>query len=160
MGKARTLGFDDYVANLDRMGGAWDRAATRSVYVGAGILADEVRKRIEALPVRSAQIVPEGERASGILPLEKKALLDGLGVAKIRTDSGFINTRIGFDGYDYIKTKSFPQGRPVSMIARSVNNGTSWLAQNPFITRSYSSAKKQVESAMEKEFLKELKPNG
>lgn len=159
MANAKVVGVDSYVANLDRMSADWEKAADESIYTGAGILADAVRKEIEALPIRSGKVA-EGELAYGVTKQEKTALLYGLGIARLRNDDGFHNERIGFDGYDAVKTRMYPKGHPISMIARGVNGGTSWLAKIPFITRAYNKARKQVEAEMQKVFIKELNING
>lgn len=159
MAKAKTIGLDDYIATLDRMSSGWDRAAGRAVYDGAGLLARYVEDEINALPIRSGQGSPEN-RVKGVTSIEKTALLTGFGIARMRNDNGFRNVRLGFDGYDGVKTRLYPNGHAISMIARSVNHGTSWMVKIPFITRAYNKARKEVERTMQRTFEKELNING
>ena len=58
--------------------------------------------------------------------------------------------KIGFDGYNQLTTKRWPQGQPNSMVARSVESGTSWMKKQPFMRNAEQSAKGPCEAVMEK----------
>ena len=79
---------------------------------------------------------------------QKKGLEDSFGIAPIRNDNGFVNVKLGFDGYNGLKTKRWPNGQPNQMIARSVERGTSWMKANPFMKRALRKARKQAQEAM------------
>ena len=59
-----------------------------------------------------------------------------------------LNTKIGFDGYNDVKTKKYPNGQPNMMIARSINAGTSFRRPYPFVQRCGKNAKLPAEAAM------------
>ena len=77
-------------------------------------------------------------------------LLKGLKITKVYntpSDDG-INVHIGFYGYDTSKkSKAFPKGIPIPLIAMAREYGTSSGEQKkPFLRRSF--AKKDIEQAM------------
>jgi hypothetical protein len=47
-----------------------------------------------------------------------------------------------------MKTKNFPNGQPNSMIARSVNSGSSFRQRIPFVDNAVNSAKSRAEERM------------
>ena len=117
------------------------------VYDGAKVVADFVKEESGGLPVdnrRGSQDDPAG----GPNQYQKKGLEKSFGIAPIRNDNGFVNVKLGFDGYNGLKTKRWPQGQPNQMIARSVERGTSWMKANPFMKRALRKARKQAQEAM------------
>ena len=74
----------------------------------------------------------------------------------MRNDNGFRNVKIGFDGYNRVKTKTWPQGQPNLMVARAIESGTSWMQKQPFMRRAEASAKGPCEQAMAETVDKEI----
>lgn len=140
-------GIDQYVTQLTNLEFTAHDSIGRAIYKGAAIVADAVKANISSLPKSSCS------------NLEKAALMDGLGIAKMRDDGGMWNVKIGFDGYDSIKTKTFPKGRPISMIARSIESGTSFRKKHPFVAPAVNATKAAAEMAMAEEINKELLKN-
>ena len=62
----------------------------------------------------------------------------------------------GFDGYNEDVTKKWPHGKPNSMIARSIEGGTSWKAKHPFIAPAVRSSRDAAEKAMAEEIEKSI----
>ena len=141
-------GIDEYTDKLEQAQKHATGIIKRAVYDGAGVLADEVRRQIQTLPVQRTN-PPSGEHLNGVFSYEKDGLLNSMGVAKIRDDAGHIGTRIFFDGYNRMKSKKYPNGHPNSLIARSINSGTSVRAKIPFLNRAVSKARAKVEAAMQ-----------
>ena len=52
--------------------------------------------------------------------------------------------KLGFDGYNKVKTRKYPQGQPNAMIARAVESGSSVRKKNPFIRRAVNDTQKQA----------------
>lgn len=151
MAKVKTVGVDDFLGELDNLQSNASEVVGKMIYKGAGIVADEVRRRIQMIPEREVYSTSSGHRHNrGITDAERQGLLDSLGISKARNDSGFVNVRIGFDGYNSNVTKAYPQGHPNSMVARSIESGTSWLAKTPFIAPAVSATKGTAENTMEK----------
>lgn len=147
MGKVTVIGIDNFISDMEALGGNVKTAAGKAVYYGAKAVADSVRAGIEAAPDRRYK---KGGLASGLTKPEKDGLLNGLGISRMRNDGGFFNVRIGFDGYN-------ENGKANAMIARSHEAGTSWLQKNPFISSAARKAEAAATAAMTKTFESELK---
>lgn len=149
MARISFSGIEAYSAKLAQLSAmAEEQVLGAAVYDGAAIMADAVREELEAVPVDDThdnQTMKDGPDQK-----TKDALLKGLGVTPIRTDAGFINVKIGFDGYDGVKTKKYPQGRPIPMLARAVLSGTSFMQANPFVKEALRKCRKQAREAMAK----------
>lgn len=148
MGKMVFKGIDEYVAMLDRMGEKTPEMIDEAVKAGAGVLADALRAEIESLPVEKRTYAKKGEMLKGPNAAQKKGLLEGLGITPVQIKDGYYDRKIGFDGYNAIKTKRWPKGQPNAMIARAINGGTSFLTKTPFVDRAVRKARKAAEAAM------------
>lgn len=142
-------GMDEYLAKLGNLEFAAPGLVGQAIYAGAKVVADQVRAEIEALPTAESKRVATPRDPTQV---EKDGLLDGLGVAKKKNDSGYINVKIGMDGYNTDKTKKYPQGKPNAMIARSIESGSTVMKRNAFISRAVNKTKKEAEAAMQKVF--------
>lgn len=140
-------GMDEYLAKLGNLEFAAPGLVGQAIYEGAKVVADQVRAEIEALPTAESKRVATPRDPTQV---EKDGLLDGLGVAKKKNDSGYINVKIGMDGYNTDKTKKYPQGKPNAMIARSIESGSTVMKRNAFISRAVNKTKKEAEAAMQK----------
>ena len=87
---------------------------------------------------------------------QKEGLRQSIGIASLRNDGGFWNVKIGFDGYNGLKTKTWPQGQPNAMVARSVESGTSWMQKQPFMRKAEQSSRSACEKAMSEAVDKEI----
>ena len=67
-----------------------------------------------------------------------------------KDNDGMYNVKIGFDGYNNIRSKRWPQGQPNQMVARAIESGTSWMSKNRFVGKAVSRVKKQTLAAMQK----------
>jgi len=146
-------GVDDYIAQLDKLKFKVPEIAGKAIYQGAKIVADQIHANIQALPV-SEKTGNHGRRNP--TQVEKDGLLEGLGIAKKRTENGNINVKIGMDGYNADITEKYPKGKPNSMVARSIESGTTFIQRNPFISRAVRSSKAAAEAAMEAEVDKQI----
>ena len=155
MATLKTVGVDDYINELIAIQNDSAKVAGKMIYKGAGIVADEIKSRIRMIPERDEK----SGRQRGVTETERAGLSEGLGITRIRNDEGFYNVKIGFDGYNSYVTKAYPKGHPNSMVARTVESGTSWLQKTPFIAPSVSAAKQTAEKAMEKIFDDSIKDN-
>jgi len=110
---------------------------------------------MDRIPVQNG-FVKKGELRTGIPGQAKKGLQASYGITPMQRDeNGFYNVKIGFDGYNSIKTKAYPNGQPNQMIARSVESGTSFLQKHPFVApgvrKSRKAALKKMEEIIDEE---------
>lgn len=153
MAKAKIVGITDYLEQLEKIQENSSKVVGKMIYDGAGIVADEVRRRITMIPKREVYETSIGKHHTrGITDVEREGLLGSLGISKMRNDNGFFNVAIGFDGYNANETERYPNGHPNSMVARSIESGTSWLSKTPFITPAVQATNGSVVRAMEKVF--------
>ena len=139
-------GIDNYIKQLNRLqAGTRDGVIGKTVYAGADVVANSVRAAIQSLPEGK-----EGDSSLGIVtPAQKRGLLEGFGISRMRDDNGFVNVKLGFDGYNSVKTKKYPNGQPNALIARAVNSGTTFRKKTKFVDKAVDSAKKAAEAAMD-----------
>lgn len=132
-------GIDEYISKLQNLEYNYREVIGPAIYVGAGLVADAVKANIKALPASAAN------------GLEKAGLIDGFGISKMQDDNGYFNVKLGFAGYNKIKTKKYPNGQPNSVIARSIESGSSWRPSYPFVAPAVRSTKDAAEKAMAEE---------
>ena len=153
MATLKTIGFDEYVDGLENIYEQSEKTVGKMIYEGAGTVADAVRASIASIPSREIYETSGGSRHQrGITDVERKGLSDTLGISRVRNDNGFINVRIGFDGYNDHVTANYPKGHPNSMVARSIESGTSWLDKTPFIAPAVAASRNKAEQVMEEIF--------
>lgn len=145
---------DEYLAKMRNLSAsAQDRVCGRAIYAGASVAADAVREELKALPVAEHEgrswFGTAEHPAVGPSPEQKQGLLDSLGISPMADDGkNFLNVKIGFDGYNSLKSKRWPKGQPNQMIARTVERGTSFMTGTPFMKRAASRARKRAKAAM------------
>lgn len=161
MAKATLDGFDEFFAAIEKIEGNTEKIAKSALYEGAKVMADALKSEISALPAVDERYnifaIKLGKK-SKLSEKQKKGLLESMGVAPFEIASqGSIQTKIGFDGYNDVKTKKYPKGQPNPMIARIVESGSSYMDKTPFIRRTINKTKKQAEEAMKGAVEKRLK---
>ena len=143
--KLNSNGINEYLQTLNRLGADIEKVAKRAVYEGAGVIADAVKKEIDSIQTGGPSEYEKKRRET-----QKKGLKEGLGIAAMHKDGDRIHTRVGFDGYNDIKTKKYPKGQPNQMIARMFNSGTSFMRKQPFFERAVRASKKEAQQVMVK----------
>lgn len=139
-----------YLIQLEQLGAKTEEVAGKALYAGANIVADEIRKNMNALKTQKGW-PKQGEVFSGIPEPQKQGLQDSFGISPMKKDdSGNYNVKLGFDGYNEIKTKMYPNGQPNQLVARSVEKGTSFMERQPFVEPAVKKVEKQAEVAMQK----------
>ena len=111
----------------------------------ANIVADAIKANIKEMPVDDTR---HAEKLNGIRSVQKEGLLYSFGIARLKDDNGFYNVKVGFDGYNKLKTKKYPQGQPNAMIARTFESGNSFTKKQPFIAPAVRATKDIAEAKM------------
>ncbi len=155
MAKIDCSGADGIVSALKTLGKETPKVCKMALYKGAGVLLDQLRAATEALPTEPFHPLPGapngGEPLNVLTEDDKEDLLDGLGLAPFDDTGDGCSTAASFDGYSRHKTKKYPNGVPLPLIARSINSGSSARRKNPFIRRTVTAAEAPVQEAMENE---------
>ena len=128
MATMRFKGLDEYLQKLQRVEKNTPEIVGKVVYGMADIVADAVREEINALPaepdVEALKAWSKGERAPLTIK-EKKGLQESFGITKMLEEDGYYHVKLGFDGYNDIKTKKYPKGQPNVLVARAIESGSS-----------------------------------
>lgn len=151
MAKISFKGGDDFGNRLVKLGQMNARASIeRAVAKAAGIVADAIRSKLNAIPGKKEGFLGGNKRLQGMFEREKKDLLNSLGITSIRTSKdGFTNAKVGFDGYGSRKTKKYPQGVPNQLVAASVENGSSFRYKVPFVRPAVNKVRNKAIKAMD-----------
>lgn len=140
-------GIDNYIEDLKKLVSMSDKHAKRALYEGAGAAADIFKRVINDLPVDDDKGKKDMRR--GLRSAQKEGLQRSFGISGMRHDGTEINVKLGFDGYNTIKTKTWPNGQPNAMIARTIDSGNSFTPATHFISKATKQAKPIAEKAMQ-----------
>lgn len=140
-------GIDNYISTLESLQGDIQPDIGKAVYAGAAVVADAVRQSIQSLPIENRHGSPS-HMLGGVTKGQKAGLLAGFGISKMKVEGDYYNVKLGFDGYNSVKTKKYPKGQPNALVARSVNSGTSIRRKTRFVDKAVNSAKAQAEAAI------------
>lgn len=152
-------GMDEYIRELNKLETNTDEIIGKAVYEGANIVANAVRANIEALPAENDVEAYKAYRLKEQSPLtkqQKQGLLDGFGIASMIIQNGYYHVKLGFDGYNTLKSKRYPNGQPNVLIARLLENGSSSFKRRPFIKPAVRSKTAECEKTMGRVFDEEI----
>lgn len=156
MAKIEFKGLEEYRLKLQQLSAlSEERVLGPAVYDGAEVAADMVRQELQSVPTDERWGTPDYPKA-GPSREEKDGLLDSFGITPIRNDNGFVNVKLGFDGYQGKPTRKYPRGKPNQMLARSVENGTSFMRPTAFMKSAIRKARKRAKAAMAKRAAEEI----
>lgn len=132
----------------------------RAIFDGASEAADTLKATTASLRTVPDVVAINNWRKGqqGYLSVKQKAgLLAGLGIARMKTQGKEINTKVGFSGYNDVKTKRWPNGQPNIMIAAVCNHGDSnTMVRQPFVDAAAEMAAGHITDAMRETLAAEL----
>lgn len=144
-------GLDEYELKLSKLQAKRVDTIGHAIYKAADIVANEISKRIDALPERKPGTYGTAENpAKGVLAIQKAGLKHGFGITPMREENGCYNVKLGFAGYNHLKSEKYPNGQPNQLVARGVESGTSWLQKSPFVNPAVKKTKEAAIKAMQK----------
>lgn len=147
--------IDRLIAKLDQMEQSAPEIYHEALYKGAGVIADSIKSRIQALPIEeredgSAPWGTANHPLHGITAKQKAGLIDGFGIAKHRNEGGAYTTSVGFTGTN-------ADGKSNAGIARAVESGSSFRKKTPFVRTGFNAAKAKAEQVMKETILNKMK---
>ena len=128
-------GVDKLIAQYQKLDKNTEKVIGKAIYNGAHVVVKAVEAGIQSISTDDRFGTAENP-VNGPTSIQKLGLQYSLGVARMRNDNGFYNVKIGFDGYNRVKTKRWPSGQPNMMVARSIESGTSWMTKQPFMRKA------------------------
>lgn len=136
MAKIRFAGLEEYERRLSQLQTGSREMAGKAIYAGAEIVADAIRTNIQGLPSKTGTT--------------RQGLLAGFGIAPLQDDSGYLNVKTGFNGYN---AKEIPN----ALMARLFESGTSKVPKHPFVRPAVNASRKQAEAKMAEVLDQEIK---
>lgn len=160
--KCELINLDETVNRLEKLGATTDELMSKALFAGAKVMADGLENAIQALPEDNGfKNIKKGDALRNVVSKEDKAdLLSHVGISRFSRSTGKIDARIGFNDYGSIKTKKYPNGRPMILVARSINSGSSVRFKHPFIKPTIAKYKSSAIQTMQKVIEEELKKFG
>lgn len=148
MAKFECPGVQEYIRQIEALKKDSTGFIKRAVYEGGGVVAKAIADAIDALPSGSSAYVANGGVIKGITDIQREGLRDGLGLAKMTNENGYINTKVGFDGYNGYITRKYPNGQPNALIARALESGTSQRPKTRFVSKAVKACREEAAKAM------------
>ena len=148
-------GVNELINQYKKLEGDTDKIIGRAVYEGAHVVVKACENAVASLDTDDG-FGTNDKPLAGPSTIQKIGLMNSLGVAKMRNENGFVNVKIGFDGYNRVKTHTWPNGQPNILVARSVESGTSWMRKQPFMRKATQVSKAPCERAMSETVDKEI----
>lgn len=160
MAKFQFNGMKEYAEYLQRIGANTKEICGAGVYAMAEVVTDKIRANLDALPTveeSEALAAYREQRKTSLTSAQKKGLQEGLGVSPMENDNGYWNVKVGFDGYNKVKTRKYPNGQPNALIARATESGSSVREKTPFVRTAVASATKPAIQAGQRAIDEEIK---
>lgn len=155
------VGLDEAVKRLEDLSKGADDIMSKALYEGCKVMADALKAEIQSLPEDSGfKRIPHDPKRNVVGSHDKEDMLSHMGISHFRSETGKVYARISFNGYGQVQTKKFPNGRPVVLIARSINSGSSVRVKHPFIKPAISKSKAAAFEKMRSVVYDELKKSG
>lgn len=150
--RANTADLKKLVGRLRKTAEEMDKTCKYALYFGGASAADALRKKVNALnsvpDVVAINAWRRGE-PSLISVKQKLGLLEGLGIAKMRQKNKVWSVRVGFDGYNSVVTRRWPNGEPNVIIAAGCEHGNSnRMIEQPFIRKTIEDHGDAIDTAV------------
>lgn len=142
---------------LEKMEQDAPKTASRALYVGAGIMADEIKKNVETIKTAPFKYAKEGSRLPS--PEEKEIVQTAAaGIAKFNKNGTEVDTSVGFQNAGYAELKG--KMVPIPVIVNSINSGTSFMKKQPFVRKAANNAAPKAMEAMRQQIEAEFEAIG
>ena len=120
--------------------------ASRALYEGAGIMADQINKSAASIRTAPFQYAAGGKRRLPS-PEEKDIVLAAsAGIAKFNKNGTEVDTSVGFRNAGYAELNG--KVKPIPVIVNSINSGTSFMTKQPFVRKAANTGGKAAMAAM------------
>lgn len=145
--------LDALERNLRSLSNETERICKMALYDGAAVAADSLRKsvdRLDRVPDAAAMNAARRSEPTILSVSQKNGLREGLGISPMKIRGKTISVKVGFDGYNSVRTKRWPNGQPNVMVAASCEHGSSAMLEQPFIAPTFRAKSAQIQRAMVK----------
>ena len=130
---------------LDKMEKQAPKVASKALYEGAGIMAEEIKQQAQEIKTAPFKYAKDGQRLPS--PEEKGIVIAaGMGIAKFDKNGTEIDTSVGYRNAGYADLNG--KKKPIPVIVNAINSGTSFMNKQPFIRKAANSGGKKAIAAM------------
>jgi len=161
MARITFKGLKEYELKLAALKEVSRDIAGKAIAAGAAVIADQVKTNLNGLNTTDdglALAAYSQKKPTYLTRRAKDGLIESFGITPMTTDNdGFYNVKLGFDGYNEIKTKKYPKGQPNQLLARACESGSTAMIKQPFMQKAVTSSRKKAESKMAEVLDEEIK---
>lgn len=161
MAKMQIKGVEEYALKLSTFGTKINHIAGKSIYGAADIVANEIKARINSLDAqhdRYNMVAYKRKEKNKLTIAQKRGLIESFGITQMDRDSkGYYNVKLGFDGYNDVRTKKYKKGQPNQLIARTLESGSSYMDPYPFVRPAVNATRKAAKGKMQQVIDEETK---
>lgn len=148
MPKIEVIGLTELIKKAEQLGKKPTGYVKRSLYVGAGLVADAIKGAVGGLPVSGPGNI--GHKQKGVTAVEKAGLMSGIGISHMKVGDDSVEVVIGFNHTNADGVKN-------TTTMRRVESGTSIRQKIPTVRPAVNRTKAAAFSAMQRQFEKDLK---
>ena len=131
---------------LSRMADGAAAAASRALYEGAGLMAEEINKGAGQIKTAPFSYAHDGETRLPS-PEEKEIVMKAAaGIARFDKDGTEVNTSVGCQNSGYAELNG--KKKPIPKIVNAINSGTSFMHKQPFVRKAARSGAPRAMAAM------------
>lgn len=139
-------GLDQLGRMLANIANEAQNIASGALFDGAGVIADALHSGIDSIQTETFSYAAGGKKRKPS-PQEKAALQRKVGISRFRKNGSEVDTLIGIC-YDSGYTQIAGKQKPVAVIARSINSGTSFMEKQPVFRKAVTKSRHKAEQAM------------
>ena len=129
----QVTGIEELSRKLNALGDKAEEVASRALYVGAGVMADQYSAAAKSIRTAPFRYVFNGQKRDPS-PEEKAAVQGQTGIARFRKNGSEVDTSVGVGARGYVNIGG--KQKAAAMIANSINSGTSFMTKQPVFRRA------------------------
>lgn len=131
----QVTGIEELSAKLNALGDKAEEVASRALYAGAGVMADQFTAAAGSIRTAPFRYVFGGQKRDPS-PEEKAAVQGKTGIAKFNRNGSEVDTKVGVGARGYVNIGG--KRKAAAMIANAINSGTSFMNKQPVFRRAAS----------------------
>lgn len=149
MARMKIEGLSEYTRQLALLESSASDIVKKCLYEGAAVVADAVSSAIDQIPTRNnTEFGTSDHMLTGLTAAQKSGLKESFGITPMSDRNNAWDVKLGFDGYNQVRTPKYPDGQPNLLIARAIESGTSFLQPCHFMSKAVNATKEACTQKM------------
>lgn len=150
-------GLESFQTGLNNLAANISKINNMALYEAAGVVAEEMRNALNALPTYDDWYGTEGYPLYGATPSEKAQIIANFGISRFRGSDGGSQTSLGFTGYVNTPSTKYGDAVPTGMLMQAINYGTQFRHGTHTLDRVEKSSKARAVQAAQEKIDQEIK---